>query len=56
MTQCDSCERMAKAETSIQNLEVDVGVLSKKIDKLLYWILGIMGTSVLTLVAIIAKG
>lgn len=55
LTQCDSCERMATAEEGIRNLEGDVGVLGKKIDKLNYLIMTGIFMSFLTLVGIVAK-
>lgn len=38
MTDCRSCERMAKAETAITNLKGDNERMEKKLDKLHWWI------------------
>jgi hypothetical protein len=46
---------MAKAETAIENLEERGRVMEKKLDKFQYWFMGLMGTSVLSLILLVAN-
>lgn len=55
LTDCTSCERMAKAETAIENLEERGRVMEKKLDRFQYWFMGLMGTSILSLVLLVAN-
>ena len=55
MTDCISCERMAKAETAIENLEERGRVMEKKLDRFQYWFMGLMGTSILSLILLVAN-
>lgn len=52
MTDCTSCERMAKAEGAIEslqkgaeNMENKLDKVDGKIDTLKYWIMGVMATA-----------
>jgi len=56
LNDCTSCERMAKAEEAIQNLKGDMSDMDKKLDRFQYWFLGLLGTSLLTLVAVMVEG
>jgi hypothetical protein len=55
LTDCKSCERMASAETKIENLEAVTGGMDKKVDGLKNWIIGLLGTSVLSLILLVAN-
>jgi hypothetical protein len=55
LTDCKSCERMASAETKIENLEAATGSMEKKVDGLKNWIIGLLGTSVLSLILLVAN-
>jgi len=46
---------MAKAETAIENLEERSRVMEKKLDKFQYWFMGLMGTSILSLILLVAN-
>lgn len=55
MTDCTACERMAKSEEAIENLEKRGEVMEKKLDKFQYWFMGLMGTSILSLLLLVAN-
>jgi hypothetical protein len=46
---------MASAETKIENLEAVTGGMDKKVDGLKNWIIGLLGTSVLSLILLVAN-
>lgn len=52
---CTSCERMAKAEEAIENLEKRGETMEKKLDKFQYWFMGLMGTSILSLLLLVVN-
>lgn len=52
---CDSCERMARAEEAIENSEKRVESMEKKLDKFQYWFMGLMGTSILSLLLLVVN-
>jgi hypothetical protein len=53
---CTSCERMATAEAKISNLEGDLMEMSKKLDKLQWWIMSTAAGVAVTLVINLVKG
>jgi hypothetical protein len=62
LTDCKSCERMASAETKIKNLEAvtngmdkKVEAVDSKVDGLKNWIIGLLGTSILSLILLVAN-
>ena len=52
---CQSCERMAKAEEAIEHLEVRSKTMEEKLDKFQLWFIGILASSLLTLIATLIK-
>jgi hypothetical protein len=53
---CKSCERMAKAETTIENLKKEAGILGKKLDKLQYWIMTQTAAIAIAVILLLFKG
>ena len=59
---CESCERAAKLEADVKNLigwqESQNGSIDRvaaRVDKLQYWIMGLLGTSVVSLFLLVAN-
>lgn len=52
---CQSCERMAKAEEAIENLEGRSKSMEKKLDTFQLWFIGILASSLLTLATTLIK-
>ena len=52
---CESCERMTRAETEITNLKEGADRMEKKLDRFTYWFMGLMGTSILSLMLLVAN-
>jgi hypothetical protein len=53
---CESCERMARAETTIENLEKEAGTLGKKLDRLQYWIMTQTAAIAIAVILLLFKG
>ena len=53
MLDCQSCERMARAEENIESLERGVVCLEKKLDRLQYWIMTSTAGIVVTLLVLL---
>lgn len=55
MAECTSCERMATAETKIDGHEEWISSVDKEVKGLKNWLMGLMGTSLLSLLLLVAN-
>lgn len=62
MAQCESCERMAKVEAEVVNLNGwqesqngSIHRVDEKVDKLQMWMMGMLGTSIVSLALLVVN-
>lgn len=55
MTEIEVRERLTRTETEIKSLQEGAVRMEKKLDRFQYWFMGLMGTSILSLLLLVAN-
>ena len=55
MTEIEVRERLTRTETEIKNLQEGAVRMEKKLDRFQYWFMGLMGTSILSLLLLVVN-
>jgi len=55
LTEIEVRERLTRTETEIKNLQEGAVRMEKKLDRFQYWFMGLMGTSILSLLLLVVN-